>query len=244
MPATFSIIIPCFNEQGYIGKLLEDLSRQTVQVKEVIVSDSASEDETLAVVRRYKDKLPLKIVNKAYRSPGGARNAGAEAAAGDYLIFIDADNRLPENTMELLIQATDGGKADFVSPLYQAEGPHWFDRLVVYRINEALARTHKIIGIGCVMVVRKSLHDKIGGFDKLLIKENDMEYLDRLLTLHPVSRVVESLRIPLSSRRFDKDGRVVSLFNFISRKSLIGRKVTYPILRKLGKDKKYGIFTK
>jgi len=97
-----TVIIPIRNEQDHIGKLLDDLVRQTLDHSrfEIIIVDGMSEDNTLQVIENYMTKLPnIRIeTNPKYRS-GPARNIGAKASIGKWLLFIDGHCHIPSENM-------------------------------------------------------------------------------------------------------------------------------------------------
>lgn len=87
-----SIIIPCLNEEHYIGKLLDSLVVQTFRNFEVIVVDGKSEDKTKDVVLRFSKTLPhLSFVESSKRQVSFQRNLGAKHARYERLLFLDAD---------------------------------------------------------------------------------------------------------------------------------------------------------
>src|SRR5580698_3542279 len=94
---TLSVVIPCYNEEHYVGKLLEDLTKQTVQPDFVFVVDCHSKDKTVRVAKSFSNQLPLTVLMAPYRSAASARNTGADAATTDYLLFLDADMRIEPN---------------------------------------------------------------------------------------------------------------------------------------------------
>jgi len=94
----FSIIIPTLNEEKFIGGILSDLVQQNSRDFEVIHVDGKSEDQTCQIVETYKKDFPIKTVLSDRRNLSHQRNLGASHASGDYLIFVDADSRIPQLT--------------------------------------------------------------------------------------------------------------------------------------------------
>ncbi len=83
-----SIVIRAYNEDKHIAKLLVGLSQQTVQPHEIILVDSGSTDDTVAIAEQFGVKI-VKI-NKREFTFGRALNRGCEAATGDILVFVSA----------------------------------------------------------------------------------------------------------------------------------------------------------
>lgn len=83
-----SIVIPVLNEAHHLGELLPELSRQSIDPFEIVVADAGSSDSS----RQIAEDHGCLIVEGG--SPARGRNAGARAAKGDYLVFLDADTRL------------------------------------------------------------------------------------------------------------------------------------------------------
>ncbi len=86
-----TIIIPAYNEEKYIARLLESLMHQSFRNFEVILVDDGSKDKTLEVAKSFKNKLRLRIFSQNHLGPGAARNLAAKHARGDFLVFLDAD---------------------------------------------------------------------------------------------------------------------------------------------------------
>ncbi len=83
-----SIVVRCFNEAEHIGRLLEDIGRQTLKDVEIVVVDSGSTDGTLDIVRRYPVKL-LSIRPSEFTF-GRALNIGCRAATGEFIVAASA----------------------------------------------------------------------------------------------------------------------------------------------------------
>jgi biofilm PGA synthesis N-glycosyltransferase PgaC len=92
MKELVTIVIPCKNEEKYIGRLLEDLSQQIgIRDVRIIVADADSTDTTVSVVKTYDDFLNIEVITGGPVSVG--RNNGAELVTTPYILFLDADVR-------------------------------------------------------------------------------------------------------------------------------------------------------
>jgi glycosyltransferase involved in cell wall biosynthesis len=93
-----SVVVPCYNAERSIGTSLQSIAEQTLQPSEVIVIDDGSTDAGLDVVR--SSPVPVRLLETPRRGGAGARNAGIEAATGDWLAFLDADDIWYPNHLE------------------------------------------------------------------------------------------------------------------------------------------------
>ena len=84
----FSVIIPAHNSATFIEKGLESIKNQDFQDYEIIVVCDACTDDTEEIARRYTDH----VIVTDFGCPGYARNAGMEAARGEYILFMDSDD--------------------------------------------------------------------------------------------------------------------------------------------------------
>jgi cellulose synthase/poly-beta-1,6-N-acetylglucosamine synthase-like glycosyltransferase len=90
-----SVIVPCLNEENTIRGLLEAISRQTfpLQEMEVLIVDGGSEDNTLGEIKKYQREhngLKVRVVENPKRIIPAALNLGVQAAAGEYIVRLDA----------------------------------------------------------------------------------------------------------------------------------------------------------
>lgn len=84
-----SVIIPTYNAEFYLGKLLDKLIKQTLPNYELIIIDSSSQDKTVRLARKYTDKVI--IIPASEFDHGGTRAKVAEIASGDILIYFTQD---------------------------------------------------------------------------------------------------------------------------------------------------------
>lgn len=86
-----SVIIACYNQSRFLGDAIESALGQSYRQLEIIVVDDGSTDASSQVAAKYSG---VKLIWQENQGLSSARNAGLEASSGDYLVFLDADDRL------------------------------------------------------------------------------------------------------------------------------------------------------
>src|SRR5688572_23871683 len=89
--ASVSIVIPAYNAEHLLGRALESIRAQEPSPTEVVVVDDGSTDGTPDLARGFDG---VRLVQQSNKGLPGARNAGASAATGGLLFFLDADDEL------------------------------------------------------------------------------------------------------------------------------------------------------
>jgi glycosyltransferase involved in cell wall biosynthesis len=98
----FAVVVPSFNREDHIGRCLESLVRQSCKDFEVVVVDNASTDGTVDAVLSFDGRLDVKVlVNDSNRERSFSRNRGAEYARGVFVVFLDSDDELRPDSLEL-----------------------------------------------------------------------------------------------------------------------------------------------
>jgi glycosyltransferase involved in cell wall biosynthesis len=98
-----SVVIPSYNHGKYLGEAIDSVLHQSYPPFEVIVVNDGSVDNTAKVIKPYRSQ-----VNYIYQKNSGigaARNTGIQHAKGDYLTFLDADDKWPINKLQRQLQA-------------------------------------------------------------------------------------------------------------------------------------------
>ena len=110
-----SIIIAVYNAEKYIKECLDSLLSQTLPDFEVICVDDGSTDNSLAIVSEYKrHDQRIQIYTQTNQYAGVARNNGLKYAQGTYSLFLDADDFLMENSLQVLFDSAQKTEADIV----------------------------------------------------------------------------------------------------------------------------------
>ncbi len=100
-----SIIIPMYNAEKFIGRLLNCLKEQTYKNLEIIIVNDGSTDNSLEIAKKYeKEDKRINIVDIENNGVGNARNVGIKGATGRYITFLDADDYIEHNMYEKIIK--------------------------------------------------------------------------------------------------------------------------------------------
>ena len=101
MPA-ISIIIPIYNVEKYLRRCLESVQNQTFQDWEAICVNDGSPDNSADIVREFAARdARFKLVNKENGGLSDARNAGMAVASGEYILYLDSDDFIHPQTLEI-----------------------------------------------------------------------------------------------------------------------------------------------
>lgn len=116
MNKKISIIIPVHNAQEYLPKCLDSIINQTLKEIEIVCVNDSSTDNTGAILDNYQQKdSRIKIINTDCRCSGGTRNRGLEAANGEYIGFVDADDWVDKDYFEKLYNTAKENSCDIAA---------------------------------------------------------------------------------------------------------------------------------
>jgi len=105
----FSIIVPVYNVEQYLRDCLDSVVAQTYTDYELICVNDGSTDGSQFILEEYQQKYPqITIISQQNKGLSAARNAGIKAAKGDYLFFLDSDDWIESNALEVLAQKQAG----------------------------------------------------------------------------------------------------------------------------------------
>ena len=95
-----SVILPVYNSQDYITKSIESVLSQTFADFELIIVNDGSTDNTPDIINEFEDNR-IRVLNQSNQGPGAARNRALEIAEGRYIMFLDSDDWLCPDALEV-----------------------------------------------------------------------------------------------------------------------------------------------
>jgi glycosyltransferase involved in cell wall biosynthesis len=188
-PKLVPVIIPCYNQAHYLGEAIASVMSQTYRNYEIIVVDDGSTDDTARVAARLAG---VRCIGKKNGGLAAARHAGVRASKGDYVIFLDADDRLLPDALAAEVNCLnsdtacamayghvrliDGAGRWLASPEQVAvESDHYFE----------LLRRNFIWTPGAV-IYRRAVLDEVGEFNGAVSAAADYDLNLRLARDHAV----------------------------------------------------------
>ncbi|WP_309731377.1 polyketide synthase [Chamaesiphon sp. OTE_75_metabat_556] len=204
--SSVSIVIPAYNSSEFLPAAIESVLAQTYPASaiEIVIVDDGSTDDTKAVCDRYPT---VTYIYQANQGVSVARNHGAQASKGEYLLFLDSDDRLLPAAVEIGVAAIqDRLEVGFVFGRYlyqllRADGSYTtedtFDRQPA-RADYAtiLADKHRL-QCACILL-RRMAFESVGGFDPNLAAMEDLNLCLRIACDFPIyfhDRVVSEYRV-------------------------------------------------
>ncbi len=199
-PPDVAVIIPCHNYSHFLVEALESVLWQTQSPAEVVVVDDASSDATRDIARAYESQ-GVRYLRGEWKSVCAARNGGAMATGAPFLIFLDADDILPPNYLELCratmedptIAIAYGDMQEFGEGKELRRMPE-YDH--AHLVRENYISSHAML--------RRQVFDLVGGFHEFQNAHEDWDLWRRMMSfswrakkirttvryrLHPESRL-------------------------------------------------------
>jgi glycosyltransferase involved in cell wall biosynthesis len=199
-PPLTSVVIPCYNQGAFLREALDSVRSATTRPVEVIVVDDGSTDDTAAVAASTPGAICVRQPNAGLAA---ARNRGLEEARGEYVVFLDADDRLAAGGIDIgaaaldenpgcafvygrcLMMAADG------TPRPTPEQPR------VERNHYRELLRHNIIWTPAMALLRREAVVRAAGFDSTVDAAADYRLYLRIARIFPVhdhARVVAYYR--------------------------------------------------
>lgn len=196
------VVIPTLNEADSISATLDALNAQSALPEQIVIADAGSADRTAEIGRAWG----CRIVPGGL--PGVGRNNGARETDAGWILFLDADVTVPAHGIADAMTTAEKDRLDALSCWFVPDVTGWPVRFThwlsaaYFWLSTRLGWAHSIGGF---MLVRRQVHEAIGGFDETVLVAEDQDYALR------ISRVgryafVRRPAVVISARRFRSDG--------------------------------------
>jgi glycosyltransferase involved in cell wall biosynthesis len=181
MNSKVSVVIPTYNSAAYLPAAVDSALNQTVPPSEVVVVDDGSTDETAEVLKPYRARV--RYILQENKGPAAARNRGIEAANGDLVAFLDADDLWFPRKLEVQLEELTRNPAlglvhsDFLlldtetgteSPSRHNAGDFVGECYLKFFARNGVQIT--------TAVARKECLTKVGGFDERIRRPSAEDY--------------------------------------------------------------------
>jgi glycosyltransferase involved in cell wall biosynthesis len=191
-----SVVIPVYNGAQYILRAIASVQAQTVRDLEIVVVDDGSHDATADLVTAVDDPR-VRLIRQANAGPSAARNTGIAAATGEWVAFLDADDRWqPEKLEAQLAAAAREPRAGLVysaTRTVDAAGTVLAHMPITYTgqpLGELLMG-NRLTGSASSAMVRRAILAALGGFRVDLRSAEDWDMWLRIVAAHPIVAVPE-----------------------------------------------------
>ncbi len=212
----YSIIIPVYNRAGTIASTLDSIKQQLYRPIEVVIVDDGSRDNSLQVIQEWKTRNaePEKlIINYIYQDNSGvasARNNGYDCSSGDFIYFLDSDDRIYPHALETVNKVFENDEADLILTgydIFNHEDNSITSTVYGYpdrkQIEHVIKKEIKVITLR--VFYHRSLLNRAGKWNQTMKMHEDTEFIQRALCLakNPIGikDVIASLRRGNSNHR-------------------------------------------
>jgi len=175
-----SIIVPAFNEEKLLGETLAQIKSagsafaQIGWETELIVCDNNSNDRTAEIARAAGATVVFEPINQIAR----ARNSGAAAATGNWLVFMDADSHPSAGLFADMAKEIQSGNCIAGGATIRWDQKHFFAELITSVVNVAF-RWRRLLS-GAFIFIETAAFRKLGGFSHEAFAGEDLELSQRL----------------------------------------------------------------
>lgn len=192
MSKLISVIIPMYNAEKYIEECIKKILNQTINNFEIVIVNDGSTDNSVEICNKYAElDNRIKVISISNSGVSNARNVGFRESIGDYILWIDADDMMKENMLELLYNNIENLKADIstcsvekVDIFGNKENIYFSGQNTVFNQDDAIKSfcLSREINSGIwVKLFKRSLIENIKFDNKLKINEDRLFIFEALM---------------------------------------------------------------
>ena len=156
-----SIIIPVYNAANYLHSCVNSILSQSYQDFELLLINDGSTDHSGELCNEYADSNPfIHVFHKVNGGVSSARNTGIKHAQGDYIIFVDSDDRLEANALSILMQQDTHSDLTFFGSAFHLKG----GETILYKPDPQYYDPFSEVQSGMMNLITNSLYPDYLGF--------------------------------------------------------------------------------
>lgn len=207
---TVTVVVPALNEGERLPRLLAALATQTRPADAIIVADAGSTDDTVELATAHG----ARVVRGG--KPGAGRNAGAAEAETDLVFFLDADTVPEPDFLEHVLEEFEHRHLDCATALIAPlePGARYAFACDVCNLYLRAIQVVSPHAPGFCILVRRSVHNAVDGFDETVVLAEDHDYVQRVARIGEFG-VLTSARLATSMRRIEKEGLLRLAFKYL-----------------------------
>lgn len=177
-----SIIIPVYNVEEYLKQCLDSVINQTFKDIEIIIVNDGSTDNSINIIEEYKERdSRIIFLNQENHGPGYARNSGLKIAKGEYILFIDSDDWIREDTLQELYEIVKNDKnidlIIFQYVNYDDEKDKFYDEEFDSELKKYVNKTFNYEDVSNIYL---QPNPNMKFYKKSLIEENNIQFPEEL----------------------------------------------------------------
>ena len=220
MKIKVSIIIPVYNVEKYLEECLDSAVNQTLKEIEIIAVNDGSKDSSLDILNKYKKKYEnFNVINQENKGLSGARNAGIKMAKGKYVYFLDSDDYIELDSMEICYKEMKKNNLDIITfdaiPFYDVSYTNKLDNETYKKkLHEYYDRTKKLTSevmngedFYIYLNKMKSYHSCIGFnvYKREYIEKNKLYFYEGILhedEIYAIQSFIKANKVKYLPRKF------------------------------------------
>lgn len=189
-----SVIIPVFNVEEYIRECLESLLNQTYKDLQLIIVDDGSTDSSVSILNEYKSKFDdITLLSQKNQGVSVARNLALNYVKGEYTLYIDSDDFLRKDMLELMYRKAEKSNADIIICEYfiYYSKDHKKNTIEQYAVDDSKAyKSDEVIDMMLNYDLQGQLWNKL--FKTNLLKRNNFKFEDGrfIQDVFPVFKII------------------------------------------------------
>jgi len=179
----FSVIMPVYNDEKYVGKAIESVLQQTYRSFELIIVDDGSTDGTPDVLAEFEGNPKVKIIRQENGGTAVARNTGLRYARGEYIAFLDSDDFYTPDRLEVINRYIEKHRSGI--NCFATDVAVWNGKKIVKYFSDG--KICQLLKRGCTwengmifgsVVINAKVFSEIGAFNEKyrILEDREMHY--------------------------------------------------------------------